>query len=228
MIFDMGSIQAASQDSTVLAVFYASLLAAVLSGMVAWTYGVTFHGLSYSRNYVQSLVLVSLVAAMVMQAVGDSIARGLGIMGALAVVRFRTSFTDPKDLVFLFAAIAAGLGAGIYAWVISIVGTVSFCIAALVLYRADIGDHLAYDGMIRFSVGDAEASREPLAGVLRRNLRHFALVSMREVSGGSRLDCAYQVKFRRGHDASILLKDLAEVPSLTGLHFMMQESTLEL
>ncbi len=29
----------------------------------------------------------------------------VGIMGALAVVRFRTAFTDPKDLVFLFAAL---------------------------------------------------------------------------------------------------------------------------
>ncbi len=227
-MFDLSSVQAASQDSTMLAVIYASLLSAVLSGLVAWTYSATFHGLSFSKSYVQSLILVSLVAATIMQAVGDSIARGLGIMGALAVVRFRTAFTDPKDLVFLFAALAAGLGCGIYAWTVSVVGTVAFCVAAWVLYRADIGDHLAYDGLVRFSIGDAEASREPIATLLRRDLKHFALVSMREVAGGTRLDCAYQVKFRRGRDAAVLMKGLSEVPSLTGAHFMMQESTLEL
>ncbi|MBK8804396.1 MAG: DUF4956 domain-containing protein [Fibrobacteres bacterium] len=227
-MFDLSSVQAASQDSTILAVIYASLLSAVLSGLVAWTYSATFHGLSFSKSYVQSLILVSLVAATVMQAVGDSIARGLGIMGALAVVRFRTAFTDPKDLVFLFAAIAAGLGCGIYAWTVSVVGILAFCAAAWVLYRADIGDHLAYDGLVRFSIGDAEASREPISTLLRRDLKHFALVSMREVAGGTRLDCAYQVKFRRGRDAAVLMKGLAEVPSLTGAHFMMQESTLEL
>ncbi|MBK9575740.1 MAG: DUF4956 domain-containing protein [Fibrobacterota bacterium] len=227
-MFDLSSVQAASQDSTMLAVIYASLLSAVLSGLVAWTYSATFHGLSFSKSYVQSLILVSLVAATIMQAVGDSIARGLGIMGALAVVRFRTAFTDPKDLVFLFAALAAGLGCGIYAWTVSVVGTIAFCVAAWVLYRADIGDHLAYDGLVRFSIGDAEASREPIATLLRRDLKHFALVSMREVAGGTRLDCAYQVKFRRGRDAAVLMKGLSEVPSLTGAHFMMQESTLEL
>jgi hypothetical protein len=227
-MFDFASIHAATQDSAILSVVYASLLTAILSGLVAWTYGATFHGLSYSRNFIQSMVLISIASATVMQAIGDSVARGLGIMGALAVIRFRTSFTDPKDLVFMFACIAAGLGCGIYAWSISVVGTVAFCATAWILYRADIGDHLAFDGLVRFTVEDGEAAREPIANELKRNLRHFALVSMREVSGGKRLDCAYQVKFRRGRDASSLLKGLSSVPSLTGLHFMMQESTTEL
>lgn len=227
-MIDFSSLQAVSQEGGVLPVLYASLLAAVLSGLVAWTYGATFHGLSYSRNYVQSLVLVSLVAATIMQAVGDSIARGLGIMGALAVVRFRTAFTDPKDLVFLFAALAAGLGSGIYAWLVSIVGTLAFCIAAWVLYRADIGDHMTFDGLVRFTVQDPDAAREPLAEVLKRDLRHFSLVSMREIAGGAKVENAYQIKFRKGREASHLLKDLAAVPTLTGLHFMMQESTTEL
>ncbi|MEN9306848.1 MAG: hypothetical protein RL173_780 [Fibrobacterota bacterium] len=227
-MLDFASIHAATQDSGSLSVLYASFLTVVLSGMVSWTYGATFHGLSYSRNFVQSMVLVSIAACTVMQAVGDSIARGLGIMGALAVIRFRTSFTDPKDLVFMFAAIAAGLGCGIYAWLVSLVGTLAFCVTAWVLFRADIGDHMAFDGLVRFTIEDAEASREPIGRELKRSLRHFALISMREVSGGKRLDCAYQVKFRRGQDATSLVKGLSTVPTLTGLHFMMQESTTEL
>lgn len=227
-MIDFASVHAASQDSTALSVVYASLLTVVLSGLIAWTYGATFHGLSYSRNFIQSMVLISIASSTVMQAIGDSIARGLGIMGALAVIRFRTSFTDPKDLVFMFASIAAGLGCGIYAWLISVVGTMAFCATAWVLFRADIGDHLAFDGLVRFTIEDGEAAREPIAGELKRNLRHFALISMREVSGGRRLDCAYQVKFRRGHDATTLLKGLSSVPTLSGLHFMMQESTTEL
>lgn len=227
-MLDLSAAQVASQEGGILAIVYASLLAVVLSGLVAWTYGATFHGLSYSRNYVQSLVLVSIVAATIMQAVGDSIARGLGIMGALAVVRFRTAFTDPKDLVFLFAALAAGLGCGIYAWLVAAVGTLAFCVGAWVLYRADIGDHLSYDGLVRFSLEDADAAREPMAEVFKRDLRHFALVSMREVAGGTRIDCAYQIKFRRGREASHLMKGLGSVPSLSGLHFMMQEATTEL
>jgi hypothetical protein len=34
----------------------------------------TYRALSYSRNYVQTLILISIVSTMVMQAVGDSLA----------------------------------------------------------------------------------------------------------------------------------------------------------
>jgi hypothetical protein len=70
-----------------------------------YTYEKTFLGLSYSRNFVQALVLSSVVAATVMQAIGDNVGRGLGMLGALSIVRFRTSFKDPRDIMFLFAAL---------------------------------------------------------------------------------------------------------------------------
>ncbi|QII11580.1 hypothetical protein KsCSTR_22010 [Candidatus Kuenenia stuttgartiensis] len=48
----------------------------MLSTLIAITYEKTFRGLSYSRNFVQVLILSSVVAATVMQAIGDSLARG--------------------------------------------------------------------------------------------------------------------------------------------------------
>ena len=228
-MFDLATIHATTiQDSTTLSILFASVLAVALSGLVAWTYGVTFHGLSYSRNFVQSMILVALVVTMVMQAIGDSIARGLGMMGALGVVRFRTTLTDPKDLVFLFAAIAVGIGCGIYAWSMTVIGALAFCIAAWILYRADIGNHLAYDGLLRFTVAVEDASAPDLDAPLRRNLRHFALISLREVAGGTSLDHAYQVKFRKGKAPSDLLSELSAIKNISALHFMMQESTTEL
>lgn len=229
-MFDLSSLQAAAAapDSTVLSVVFASLLSVVLAGLVAWTYEGTFHGLSYSRNFLQSMILVSLVVTTVMQAIGDSIARGLGMMGALAVVRFRTTLTDPKDLVFLFAAIAAGIGCGIYAWSMTIVGTIFFCLAAWILYRADVGNHMFYDGLLRFSLPANAGEKTIQETAMRSHLHHFALISLREVGGGLSVDHAYQIKFRKGKDAASLLSELSKIPGITGLHFMMQESTTEL
>jgi uncharacterized membrane protein YhiD involved in acid resistance len=36
----------------------------------------------------------------------------LGLVGALSIVRFRTAIKDPEELIFLFFAIAIGLGMG--------------------------------------------------------------------------------------------------------------------
>jgi len=169
-----------------------------------------------------------LVVTTVMQAIGDSIARGLGMMGALAVVRFRTTLTDPKDLVFLFAAIAAGIGCGIYAWSMTTIGTLMFCIAAWVLYKADVGSHMFYDGLLRFSVPADTSGHAVQESAMKAHLRHFALISLREAAGAMSVDHAYQVKFRKGKEAASLLSDLSKIPGISGLHFMMQESTTEL
>jgi len=42
------------------------------------------------------MVLIAIVAAMVMQAIGDSLARGLGMLGALVIIGFRTKLDNTK------------------------------------------------------------------------------------------------------------------------------------
>ena len=70
---------------------------------------------------------------MVMQAIGDSLARGLGMLGALAIIRFRTTLKNPRNIVFMFAAIATGIACGISGFVIAFIGTISFCFVAVIL-----------------------------------------------------------------------------------------------
>ena len=108
---------------------------------MAYVYQKTFRGLSYSRNFVQSIILISILASMIIQSVGDSLARGIGIMAAMAIIRFRTNFKDPKDTLFLFAGLATGISCGAYAFGVALVGTVAFCLAALVLHYSPLGPY---------------------------------------------------------------------------------------
>ena len=91
--------QSVSNSTELVSVIFTILMSFLLSTSIGVTYVKTFKGLSYSRNYVQALVLSSIVAATVMHAIGDSLARGLGMIGALAIIRFRTSFKDSKDIL---------------------------------------------------------------------------------------------------------------------------------
>ena len=91
-MLDFLTLQASSPDPTLLTVVYTVLVSFLLSSLIGLVYIRTFKGLSFSLGYVQALILSSIVAATVMQAIGDSLARGLGMLGALAIIRFRTSF----------------------------------------------------------------------------------------------------------------------------------------
>jgi len=83
--------------------------------------------------------MISIVATMVMQAVGDSLARGLGMLGALAIIRFRTTLRDPRNMTFMFASLAIGISCGAFGYTIATVGTIAFCTMAFILRFSPFG-----------------------------------------------------------------------------------------
>ena len=58
------------------------------------------------------LPILAAVVFLVIVVVKSSIALSLGLVGALSIVRFRTPIKEPEELVYLFLAIALGLGYG--------------------------------------------------------------------------------------------------------------------
>ena len=87
-------------------------VALVLGTIVCVTYKLTYSGVSYSKKFNTSLIMLSLITTMVMNILGSSLALSLGMVGALSIIRFRTAVKDPRDTTYIFWAISIGLGAG--------------------------------------------------------------------------------------------------------------------
>lgn len=227
-MLDFISLQITTENATIVSLIYSVLLAFVLSTLIAITYEKTYRALSYSRNYVQTLILISIVSATVMQAVGDSLARGLGIMAAMAVIRFRTNFKDSRDIVFIFASLAVGVSCGVNGFAIAIVGALAFIIAAHILYITPFGSSSYFDGMLRFSLENSKMARDSLETVMQKHCKSFALITLRDMTQGNRLDYAYQVKLKKRASEAIFMEALHEVESIKGVQLLMQEATVEL
>jgi uncharacterized membrane protein YhiD involved in acid resistance len=227
-MLDFLTLQASSPNPTLLTVLYTVLVSFLLSSLVGLTYIKTFKGLSFSMGYVQALILASIVAATVMQAIGDSLARGLGMLGALAIIRFRTNFKDARDIVFMFAALASGIACGVGGYTIAVVGTGGFILVALLLSWTNLGRTSYFDGMLRFNMESTEQSRVELERLLQAYCEKFALITLREMAQGQRLDYAYHVKLRAKKDNEVFIGELQRIPSIKGVSLMLQETTVEL
>ena len=63
------------------------------------------------KMHIGSIIpILSAVVFLVIIVVKSSLALSLGLVGALSIVRFRTPIKEPEELVYLFLAIAIGLG----------------------------------------------------------------------------------------------------------------------
>ena len=133
-MFELFPDQPVCDYPTLINVGYSLIWAFALSSLIAITHRITYTGPEYPKHLFQSLALGSIVAAMVMMAIGDSLARGLGAFGALAMIRFRTRISDPRNILFIFASLSSGLAVGVYGFTIAFAGTILFCGMALVLH----------------------------------------------------------------------------------------------
>ena len=62
---------------------------------------------------IQTQIMLSVVGAVIMLVVGNSLSRAFGIVGAAGLIRYRSNIADPKDAVVMLSSPASGLAAGV-------------------------------------------------------------------------------------------------------------------
>ncbi len=113
----------------------------VLSLFIFIVYKKTFRGVLYSHNFNVTIIMISLITAMVMMLIGSNLAISLGMVGALSIVRFRAAIKEPRDIAFLFWAITVGLAAGSGTFIIAIVGSITIAIVLFIFGTTNYNDN---------------------------------------------------------------------------------------
>src|ERR1044072_1375653 len=89
------------------------LALAFLGGhIVAWVYMATHTGLSYSKSFVNSLMVIPSVVALVMMVLSNSLVTAFGLMAVFAIVRFRNILRDTLDTSYVLIVIVLGMAWG--------------------------------------------------------------------------------------------------------------------
>jgi len=204
------------------------LLAFVLGQALAWIYYFTHSGLSYSRSFVQSLILITVVVAMVMAVIQTSIITAVGLMGALAIIRFRNIIKDTRDIAFIFCSLVVGMTSGSQRYAVAIVGTVILSLIILYLHLANFGTHQPHNGFLRFTFKGHIEPDSTIFAILRRFCGRFTLISAQDSGfGTSEVEYAYQVMIRNTGENQQMLSELQDVEGLENISLTMQERLLE-
>ncbi len=208
-------------------VVFSLLMAFLLSSLLAQVYIFTHRGLSYSRSFVQTLILGAVISAMLMTAVGNNLARGIGILGTLAIIRFRSTVKDPRDMVFVFGSLSTGIAMGVRSYGAAVAGALIFAMVAIALHISSFGARVRYDGLLRFVLPADPENDSRLRRLLDRHCARFVLVSLREVEQGSKAEHNYHVKLRDPDQQSSFVQELMALPGVRGVSFYLNDATEE-
>jgi Domain of unknown function (DUF4956) len=206
----------------------ANLLTALLCGVVlSLVYRATYRGPSYSVSYVNALVLLTVIAALVILVIGNNLARAFGLVGAMSIIRFRTAVRDTMDMVFIFLALALGMACGVGLKIVALLGALvsGLIIAALTFTHFGSPRHrfhliqVAYDGLL---IGP-----DDLEQAFGRYCRSVKLVSVRSTGFANELDASYQVVLKKPDTGAIeLTQQLQKMPAVRQVQFFFDEDDI--
>jgi hypothetical protein len=199
---------------------YSFLWAFLLSSIIAITHRLTFTGDYYPKNFFQSLILGSIVTTLVMMAIGDSLARGLGVFGAMAIIRFRTRIDDPRDVLFLFAALSTGLAIGVYGFTISFVGSVLFCLVAFLLHASPFKSYTQHSHLF-FTLQETSQLTQVIE-ILQRYCVDFRSISV-SMNKENTFRYEYAVTLKKLESKETLLEALRKLEYLKQLKISSNE-----
>lgn len=193
-------------------VMFSLLLALVCSLVVAWVYRATHKNVSYSQSYVQTLIILGMLIALIMLIVGSNIARAFALVGALSVVRFRNAIKETRDVGFIFLVMGIGMACGTRFYVLAALATVFICAVILVIHRFDLFALDVRRQVVKVQVpaDDADSSRQ-IEDILIAATEEFELISTESIRGGALVEHSYTARLSKGVEPSDLISRLRVV-----------------
>lgn len=147
-----------------------ALLIAFLCGQViAWVYMFTHSGLSYSRSFVNSLIIIPITVSLVMMVLDNNIVTAFSLLAVFAIVRFRNILRDTLDTVYVLSLIVVGLATGTQKFTTAITGVSVMSIAFIYLWFTSFGSRKRYDLVVNFNWRRPLNELEDLELLLKRH-----------------------------------------------------------
>jgi hypothetical protein len=205
-----------------------ALLLAFLGGQtLAWIYMLTHSGLSYSRSFVSSLVVIPVLVAAVMTVLANNLVTAFGMMAVFAIVRFRNILRDTLDTSYILAGLVIGMACGTQRFPVAVM--VILVVAAIMFYFwvTSFGSRHRYDLIVNINWTRELADLPDLRELLGRHSRRTHCASQRsgEAYGGT--DLSYRLLLRDPNRTDLLLRELKELPGVARVTSLQAEDESE-
>jgi hypothetical protein len=198
-------------DLTVPTMVTRLVAAMVLGALVAWIYRRTRPESDLAASFPKTLVLLSILIAMVTQVIGDNTALAFSLVGALSIVRFRTVVRDTQDTAFVIFAVAVGMAVGAdHGW-IALGGLVVGGLAAFLMRSRPASAEGAAWFLLSVRVGLGHDINTLIGPTLDSHLSERRLMSLATVRQGMSIDVSYEARLGRDRHPDELVKALNRI-----------------
>ena len=205
----------------------ALLLAFMAGQLFAWIYMYTHSGLSYSKNFVSSLIIIPITVALVMMVLDNNLVTAFSLLAVFAIVRFRNILRDTLDTVYILSLIVVGMAAGTQKFTTAIIGAAVAATVLLLIWFTNFGARQRYDLILNLRWSEPLSMMERLQPFFRRHSLKTILASQRSTDADDETYLSYRLRLRDPDRVDLLLQEIKEIPGVSGVSSLKAEDESE-
>lgn len=211
-----------TSSSLTLNDFLFNIFVALICGLIHIAfYKKAYRGPGYSVGFLNSLVLLTMITALVIMVIGDSLARAFGLVGAMSIIRFRTAVKEVTDIVNIFFALAVGMAAGAGLYSAALIGTIilGFIYLSLVKFNIISSNHEQF--VVQFSYlqkpSETNGKEPPYLSKLTNYCKSNTLINVKTLSNINELEISYYVKPKNKNGIVQLIRELKSIEGINSV-----------
>ncbi|MCI0541846.1 MAG: DUF4956 domain-containing protein [Verrucomicrobiales bacterium] len=203
-------------------------LAFTAGQLISWIYIFTHSGLSYSRSFVGSLVVLPVLVCLVLQVLSNNLVTAFGLMAIFAIVRFRNILRDTLDTAYIVSVIVLGMAAGTMKFATAVIGAAAVAAVYVFLWMTRFGSRHRFDLILNLHWAKPVSELAMVQTLLSRHALHAHCASQRPHEGSEGVDLSYRLLLRDPKRTGELLGDLRELDGVSRVTSLNAEEESEL
>ncbi|MCH8557490.1 MAG: DUF4956 domain-containing protein [Balneolia bacterium] len=205
----------------------ALLLAFMCGQVMAWVYMYTHTGLSYSRNFVSSLIILPVTVATVMTVLDNNLVTAFSLLAVFAIVRFRNIVRDTLDAIYILSMIVVGMACGTQKFTTAAIATLTMGLILIYLWYTSFGSRQRYDIILNMNWVRPLSEISALHKLLDRHSLKKVLVSERTTGEDRGVDVSFRLLLRDPNRTDLLINELRQMEGIQRLTSMKAEDESE-
>lgn len=171
-----------------------TLGAAFLLGLIiSFTYMKTCRDSGYSQGFVLTIIMVPAIIAIIILLVGSNVARAFSLAGAFSIIRFRSAPGNPKDITYIFFAMAAGLACGVGLIGYAVLFTVLLCAFMVILHLVRFGASRSIKKHLKITIPEDLNYEGVFEDILKEYTESHRLLRVRTTDLGSLYELQFEI-----------------------------------
>jgi uncharacterized membrane protein YhiD involved in acid resistance len=163
-----------------------------------------------------TLVLLSVLMAVLTIVIGNSLARAFSLVGSMAIIRFRSVVENTRDTAFVMFAVVAGMACG-SGYVLAAVAAIPLVLLGSWLFRPRLESAAEPGQLLILRLGTGSSAEQKIQALLKERGLSCRLAGLETIRGGAALDVKFAIPPLAANAALDLVAELNRIDGVQGV-----------